>query len=194
MAVMAALPGVHARMSPEELYEAMEPIEGLRIELLGGRLVMTGSPSYRHGLIVLALVRGFWDAAQQQGWDLLQNVVLHVQATRDRLSPDLVVAPANPPMHDANEVLAHGVYLVAEVVSPGSASEDRLSKPRYYAEGRVPIYLLVDPETDTGHAVTLYADPDGTEYRTRTIVAAGAKLALPDPISMVLDTGSLGLT
>jgi Protein of unknown function (DUF1203) len=37
----------HPGMSPEEFYERMEPVEGLKVELLGGRLIMTGGPSFR---------------------------------------------------------------------------------------------------------------------------------------------------
>jgi hypothetical protein len=73
--------------------------------------------------------------------------------------------------------------LVAEVVSPGSATDDRVTKKRIYALGQVPLYLLVDVDT-----VTLFSDPDGGSYRSQATVTIGEKLTLPEPFGIELDT------
>ena len=92
--------------------------------------------------------------------------------------PDLAVVPNSAP-----DLYAHRLPLVAEVVSPGSATDDRVTKKRIYALGQVPLYLLVDVDT-----VTLFSDPDGGSYRSQTTVTIGEKLTLPEPFGIELDT------
>lgn len=177
-------------MSPEQIYEQMEPIEDLKVELLGGRLVMTGGASIRHARVVMLLMRTLWAIADSGGWEVLTDVSLHVAATRDRPKPDVVVVPRGAPQYDKNEFYAHGVLLVAEVVSPGSQDEDRHGKPRYYAQGKVPLYLLVDIEA-TPPSVTLFARPKAGKYQDRVTVEMGQALSLPLPIGVTLDTEAL---
>ena len=43
-----------------------------------------------------------------------------------------------------HELLASGVLLVAEVVSPSSRRSDRVAKARAYAQGGIPLYLISD--------------------------------------------------
>jgi Uma2 family endonuclease len=97
-----------------------------------------------------------------------------------------MVMPADAPEYDKNEYYADGVLLVAEVVSPSSATDDRVAKKRIYAQGKVPLYLLIDVET-----VTLYSDPRDGSYRSESTVTLGEKLSLPDPFGIELDTGGL---
>jgi Uma2 family endonuclease len=177
-------------MSPEEIYEHMEPIEGLRVELLGGRLVMTGGASIRHDDVIWQLVRALFGIADDRGWRLLENRTIHIQATRDRPKPDLVVAPSDAPSYDDNELYAHGVLLAAEVASPGSKHDDREAKAEYYAQGDVPLYMLIDIEAGEP-AVALFSDPVSGTYRSVVTVLLGEQLPLPEPFGMILDTGSL---
>jgi len=175
---------------PEELYETMEPIEGLRVELLDGRLVMSPPPTVQHNDAVWWLVEALFEAATQNGWRLLQTTAVHVEATRDRPQPDLVVAPRGAPQYDDHELHAHGVLLVAEVVSPSSRHDDREFKRDAYARGRVPLYLLIDPHKGE-RSVTLFSDPHPEGYRSRTRVPFGDEIALPEPFGIVLDTRGL---
>lgn len=177
-------------MSPEQIYDHMEPIEGLKVELLGGRLVMTGSASIRHNDTVWLLVLTLVEVARSAGWRVLTDQAVHIAATRDRLKPDLLVVPPGAPSYDKNELLSHGVLLVAEVVSPGSQDEDRHGKPRYYAQGKVPLYLLVDIEA-TPPSVTLFARPKAGKYQDQVSVEMGQALSLPLPIGVTLDTRAL---
>jgi Uma2 family endonuclease len=173
---------------PEDLYESMDPIQGIRVELLDGRLVMSPPPSLGHNRTVWWLVRGLSDHAMRNGWDLLQTTAVHIEATRDRPQPDLVVAAPGAPQYDDHELYAHGVLLVAEVVSPSSGHDDREFKRDAYARGRVPLYLLIDPEPQS---VTLFSDPHTEGYRSRTTVPFGDEIALPAPFKIFLDTAGL---
>jgi Uma2 family endonuclease len=175
---------------PEELYETMEPIEGLRVELLDGRLVMSPPPTVGHNQAVWWLVTALFDVARRNGWALLQTTAVHIEATRDRPQPDLVVAAPGTPQYDDHELYAHGVLLVAEVVSPSSGHDDREFKRDLYARGRVPLYLLIDPQQEEKSA-TLFSDPHPDGYRSRTRVPFGEPITLPEPFGIVLDTGGL---
>jgi Uma2 family endonuclease len=175
---------------PEELYETMDPIEGIRVELLDGRLVMSPPPTVRHNQAVWWLVGALFDLARRNGWDLLQTTAVHIEPTRDRPQPDLVVAPRGAPQYDDHELYAHGVLLVAEVVSPKSGHDDREFKRDAYARGGVPLYLLIDSHK-ADKSVTLFSDPRPDGYRSRTRVPFGDQIALPEPFGIVLDTAGL---
>jgi Uma2 family endonuclease len=103
---------------------------------------------------------------------------------------DLVVTPTDAPRYDENELYAHGVLLVAEVVSPGSERDDRTDKAIFYAQGRMPLYLLVDIEA-AQPTVTLFSDPADGKFRSAVSVPLGEELPLPEPFGMILDTASL---
>jgi Uma2 family endonuclease len=110
-------------------------------------------------------VSTLFDVAKRNGWDLLQTTAEHIQATRDRPQPDLVVAPPDAPQHDDHELFAHGVLLVAEVVSLSSGHDDREFKRDACARGGVPLYLLIDPQA-AERSVTLFSDPCPDGYRS----------------------------
>jgi Uma2 family endonuclease len=190
---MAAVPlptGDTISVLPEELYETMEPIEGLRVELLDGRLVMSPPPAVAHNKAVWWLVGVLFEVAKRNDWALLQTTAVHIEATRDRPQPDLVVAPRGAPQYDDHELYAHGVLLVAEVVSPSSRHDDREFKRDVYARGGVPLYLLIDPE-EAERSVTLFSDPRPGGYRSRTRVPFGDEITLPEPFQIDLDTSGL---
>jgi len=190
---MVAVPlptGDTVNVLPEDVYEAMDPIEGLRVELLDARLVMSPPPAVRHNDVVWWLVEALFDVAQRNSWRLLQTTAVHIKATRDRPRPDLVVAPRGAPQYDDHELYAHGVLLVAEVVSPSSRHDDREFKRDAYARGAVPLYLLIDPQK-AQESVTLFSDPRADGYRSRTRVPFGEQISLPEPFGIVLDTAGL---
>jgi Uma2 family endonuclease len=175
---------------PEDVYETMDPIEGIRVELLDGRLVMSPPPTVRHNDAVWWLVEELFEVATRNRWRLLQTTAVHIEATRDRPQPDLVVAPRSALQYDDHELYAHGVLLVAEVVSPSSRHDDREFKRDAYARGGAPLYLLIDPHK-AEKSVTLFSDPHPDGYRSRTRVPFGDEITLPEPFGIVLDTAGL---
>jgi Uma2 family endonuclease len=190
---MAALPQPAedtVSVLPEDLYETMDPIEGIRVELLDGRLVMSPPPTVRHNDAVWWLVDALFETARRNGWRLLQTTAVHIEPTRDRPQPDLVVAPRDAPQYDDHELYARGVLLVAEVVSPSSGHDDREFKRDAYALGGVPLYLLIDPQA-AEKSVTLFSDPRPDGYRSSTRAPFGDEIALPEPFGIVLDTSGL---
>jgi Uma2 family endonuclease len=173
----------------ERVWQDMD-IPGHRIELIDGEIVVSPSASLWHSSAIDELIDALIDVKRKHGWRFHTNVTVHIAATRERLIPDLMIAPKDAPRFGDNELLAHGVLLVAEVVSPSSQRRDRVAKPRAYAQGGVPLYLLIDQITEPA-TVTLFSDPAQTSYRTSDRAETGRALRLPEPFGIALDTRRL---
>jgi Uma2 family endonuclease len=112
-------------------------------------------------------------------WDLPDD-------TRRFFVPDLVVTRP-----DATTVTEEreGIELIVEVTSPASPPtvvDDREVKPKEYAKGGVPLYLLVDQEFGTW---TLHAFTEGwARYKIVADERYGEKIHLPDPFGFDIPT------
>jgi len=117
------------------------------------------------------------------------TVTLDMAATNERYMPDVLVVSTN--VLDTDEWLfaADRVELVAEIVSPSSADNDRETKVHGCAASSVPIYLLVDP---LERSVTLFSEPAGERYQQMHRVLFGTGIALPEPYSGKIDTSVFG--
>lgn len=67
---------------------------------------------------------------------------------------------------------------------------DRVAKPRAYAQGGVPLYLLIDEFADPA-AVILSSQPGEHGYARSQTARAGEPLVLPEPFGLSLDTKRL---
>jgi Uma2 family endonuclease len=174
----------------ERLWYELEPPEGVRVELIDGELVVSPTGSVWHSGAVSALIFQLVDLAREHDWVMHTFLTAHIPPTRERLIPDLMIAPKDSPPFSECELLTPGVLLAAEVVSPSSRRRDREVKPRAYAQGGVPLYLLIDwfakPPT-----VTLFSQPSADGYSKRQVAAAGQPLRLPEPFGIALDTARL---
>jgi Uma2 family endonuclease len=174
----------------ERLWQRFEPMREARIELIDGEIVVSPTPSVRHSTAVDELAEQFFEVKRRHGWRFHTWLTCHIAPTRERLIPDLMVAPKDARQFGDDELLAPGVLLAAEVVSWGSRRRDREVKPRAYARGGVPLYLMIDRFADPA-AVTLFSEPDEQRYRRRQMATAGKPLRLPDPFGIELDTARL---
>lgn len=173
----------------EALWETLD-LPGHRAELIDGQIVVSPSASRRHSSAIDKLIDSLVDVKRSNGWEFHTNLTVHISATRERLIPDLMIAPKDAPGFGKNELLGHGVLLVAEVVSPSSQRHDRVAKLRAYAQGRVPLYLLIDQVAEPA-SVTLFSDPADDTYQTRDRATAGQALQLPEPFGNSLDARRL---
>jgi Uma2 family endonuclease len=170
----------------ERMWQTLD-ISGRRVELIDGQIVVSPTASQCHSRAIHRLIESLSDINLRNGWEFHTNRTVHIAATRERLIPDLMIAAQDAPGFGDNEVLGHGVLLVAEVVSPYSRRQDRVAKPRPYAQGRVALYLLIDQLAHPA-TVTLFSDPAETSYRRSDRAAAGQALRLPEPFGISLDT------
>jgi Uma2 family endonuclease len=171
-----------------ELHDKFESPEGHKAEVIGGNIIVSPSPSGRHGLICLKLQR---QLSRLLPAELVVTTMatLRMPATRERYIPDLLVIRED--ILDTDDWLfsAGDAELVVEVVSPSNARNDRVTKVRGYAASGVPIYLLVDP---LERSVTLFSEPAGDCYRQVHPVPFGSSIALPEPYSGKIDTSVFG--
>lgn len=173
----------------ERIWQTLD-IPGHRVELIDGQIVVSPSANRWHSRAIDRLIDSLIDIKRRNDWEFHTDLTVHVAATKERLIPDLMIATQDAPGFGDGELLGHGVLLVAEVVSPSSRRRDRVAKPRAYAQGRVPLYLLIDQLAEPA-TVTLFSDPAETSYRSCDRATAGQVLRLPEPFGIALDTHRL---
>lgn len=177
---------------PEEFEEfarlAARTVEGVRLELINGKLGVKPPQDGDHGRIVQWLTRSCIQARP--------GLFLHGQGLKlpiyrkGYVRPDGVLAPSDAFVGQGEWASTEGVLMVVEVTSYDSDTDrrDRAEKPRAYAEAGIPVYLLIDRDTCE---VVVYSDPDGVRYEQVRIVPFGKSLTLPDPVGIELDTEPL---
>jgi Uma2 family endonuclease len=171
--------------SVREVADSLEVPEGWRVEIIGGAIVVSPTPTGKHGRIVRALDKAL-TPRMPEGHDLETNLgVNKAPDSEDYYIPDLFVAPEDVLDTWDSEVPPTELLLAAEVVSPSNADVDRVLKLKQYAQAGIPLYLLVDP---LRAEITLYSDPVKGEYRARHRVEWGEKIALPKPFDVMVDS------
>jgi Uma2 family endonuclease len=157
--------------------EAM-PDDGRRYELIGGAIVMTPAPGVEHQRISHRLYSLLQDA-----WPAMEIFYAPIDLDLpggQRVQPDLVAVERGR----TGPRLCLPVGLVVEIVSPGSQTNDRVTKRATYAGAEIPAYWIVDP--DRGLITCLIHD--GGDYR---VAAEGAIVAVDDPVSVRIDLKAL---
>ncbi|WP_405657699.1 Uma2 family endonuclease [Streptomyces sp. RK9] len=90
----------------------------------------------------------------------------------DFLLPDVVRYRA-----DAASPWSHqDIEIIAEVVSKATHYMDYGPKLAAYATSKIPLYLVVDPDTKRSH---LYSAPKGSDYARRLTVTFGEEIHTP---------------
>ncbi|GLY23181.1 Uma2 family endonuclease [Micromonospora sp. NBRC 101691] len=150
-----------------------------RVELFDGSLHVTPAPTPRHQRIARRLGNALEPAAEAAGLEMLEAV--NVRLRQDRVPiPDLVIT--DPVDLDEPYIDAADVRLICEIVSPGNAATDRVLKMHYYADARIPWYLLVEQDTGSLH---LYREKNG-HYVEESTARRGDLLELTEPVHAVI--------
>lgn len=124
----------------------MELPEGYPVELIGGELLMTPSPSYSHQKIAGELFRKVASYVEQKSL----GEVLYVFDIRldddNVVRPDIIFIP-NEDRDKIRENWVEGApSLVIEVLSSSTATRDLVDKRELYERHGVREYWVVDPE------------------------------------------------
>jgi hypothetical protein len=176
----------------------------IRVEIIGGEIVVSPGPNYGHGGIV-GDIQFAIDAKRvsdpETPWRTAQNADFNLERIADGYIPDLVVVDAavhcEARKANARFLTPSQIVLAVEVTSRWNANDDREPGPKRerrskwngYALVDVPFYLVVDRDPQRLQA-TLYSEPDpdaGTYLLSRTW-GFGETIVLPERFGVEIPT------
>jgi Uma2 family endonuclease len=115
-----------------------------KYELIDGELVMFAAPSYEHQVFVATLCRLLGNALDGGPCEVSSGSAVRFIKTKNRIFiPDVVVV-CDPKKPSTNYVVG-APDLVVEILSPSTASRDRILKLNAYKDEGVREYWIVDP-------------------------------------------------
>ncbi|GAC1367365.1 MAG: Uma2 family endonuclease [Actinomycetota bacterium] len=163
------------------------PESAQRYELLDGVLLMNPPPGGPHQLVSVELV-SVLRAAAPPGL-----VVVEVMGVRlpdhTMFIPDVLVAARDVVLANQSGILEPAaVALVVEIVSQGSRTIDRVTKPAVYAAAGIPSFWRVELEEGPGiHAFRL----EQGRYVEAGSARPGERLMLQEPFVVSIDPTDL---
>ncbi|MEU2265670.1 Uma2 family endonuclease [Streptomyces olindensis] len=182
-----------AQMSVEEFEElaalVAKRFDAVRLEFSNGRVGVKGMTDGNHSEVIRRLQECFLMAGTGLWLDGGGELGLRIE--KGRVLPDAVLAPRGTFAGTGDWADTKGVVMTVEVTSYDADRHrrDREEKPLGYAEAGIPHYLLIDRDDCS---ITLYSDPEpGEGYRSTIRKSFGAKLSLPEPLGITLDTEEL---
>ena len=152
---------------------AANPNSWPRFECVGGRLLVTPAPGYRHQTIAEQLFGSLFvycNTHFRDGVPKIPPCDISWGGSEHTVQPDVFVVPramGHLAWQRSEESATEGwreiqhLLLVAEVLSPGTARNDRGIKRRLYQRQRVPLYWIIDGR----HELVELWTPDATEPR-----------------------------
>jgi Uma2 family endonuclease len=132
-------------LGPYRLRDYDQLPDELRCELVFGRLHVTASPFSRHQIVSYVLGQLLGRLADAAGGIVLQPSPDVVMADHSVVQPDLVYV-SSPRLAIVGNRIEGAPDLVVEILSPSTASYDRIEKQHLYALSGVKEYWLVDHE------------------------------------------------
>ena len=124
------------------------PDDGNRYECIDGTLLVTPAPAPSHQFVVAELFGRIFAYVKGSGLGhaLTSPADIRLEAT-NAVQPDIFVAPpAGGTAVITDWRAVSSLLLAVEVLSPATARYDRGLKRRYYQQGNVAEYWIVDPE------------------------------------------------
>jgi Uma2 family endonuclease len=169
----------------EDLQQLPEDVEWRRYEIVDGALVVSPSPDLRHDYVEAMLRRALDHAAAP---DYLVTGSAGVDLGTSYRVPDLKVLPLPVAATDARVARPSDVLLAVEVVSPGSVTNDRVTKPAQYAAAGIRSYWRV--ETRPVVTLAVYELPPGSDTYTEVGTWGPGEVAhldRPFPVDVAID-------
>ncbi|MER5349670.1 Uma2 family endonuclease [Kitasatospora sp. NPDC002551] len=167
-----------------QVWKAMEVPEGFHAEIIEGAIEMSPAGGARHMMINRRMFLALHDHLRGTGWAPGNdgNVISGLKVT----IPDVYVAPDDLEeiVHpEGLGILASGVAMMVETVSPGhkNRQRDRVLKHRAYATAGIPVHVIID-DYDDGGAVTVLTgpDPERGAYARSERTPYGAEAVIPE--------------
>ncbi|MFI7018815.1 Uma2 family endonuclease [Streptomyces sp. NPDC050164] len=188
---MSVSPGARPRLSPRpgnlrEIAEKIEEETGLRVQVVGGKLVMSPTPRGKHAGVVKQLRRQLASAALPEGLDSYEvSSIALPDDPDDYVTPDLIVLPREWEEDDDWLADPEDAALAVEVISQSEKSREIRDKADWYAVARVPVLLVIDPRKGTW---ALHTRPDSGAYQDVLAGKFGESVCLPQPLGIEIAT------
>jgi Uma2 family endonuclease len=159
------------------------PEDGNRYELVHGELLVSPAPKFLHQRVVLNLARALQDYVRAH--DLGEVAISPADIAFGRpdevlVQPDVFVV--GPESRGAEWDAIHRLALVVEVLSPSTSRYDRFTKRRLYQEVGVPVYWIIDAESQRAELWT----PEATAPVYETARLAWHPDGAPVPLLIAL--------
>ncbi|MEN2421856.1 Uma2 family endonuclease [Streptomyces rimosus] len=167
------------RSELDELFEPLYEIvpEGFKAEVVEGAIHM--SPQRDTHWMIIRIVLSQLEARFGLRSKIMSDVRLDLPGRLNGFCPDLFKLSDEAEKDGRNRWRYQDVEFVCEVISQGTARNDYGAKRDAYAEGEVPVYLLVDPYTGKCHLFTV---PKDGEYRAERTLDFGEPVDLTDTV------------
>jgi Uma2 family endonuclease len=177
---MQTLAGMRRSWTVQDLRE-LDVEDWRRYEIVDGALLVSPPPTGKHELTseeVRAAIRG----ALPVGLAVIGPMGIGIE--RSYLIPDLVVAQRTR-VRSVDHLDPADALLVVEVVSPGSVTTDRVTKPAQYAAAGIPAFWRVETDPISVSAYVLRA---GTYAEVGTWgLGETARITEPFPVKIELN-------
>jgi Uma2 family endonuclease len=165
-----------------EANRLMDRNPGYRVEIIGGKLLVTPPPDGPHAEALTDLLLPF-AAAGLHGAEskVVQGIGLWLPTgTEDYVVPDLSVVDADYRDHYVeNNCYDPACFRLVLEVTSSNWKTDLRDKVKAYASAKIPVYVIVDRKHQRLHVLT---DPAEDEYATHRVHAPGEVVALPDSL------------
>ncbi|OAH13342.1 Uma2 family endonuclease [Streptomyces jeddahensis] len=191
---MSVAPGsrMYPRPRPGNLREVAEKVEeatGLRVQVVGGELVMSLPPRGKHAGVVARLRRQLDKALPEELSAYEMSSIALPDDADDYVTPDLIVLPTE---WEDDDWLADpvDVALAVEVISAPEKSKDIRDKADWYAVSHVANLLVIDPRKGTW---ALHTHPRSGSYRDVLPGKFGESVPLPPPLGFEVETARFPL-
>ncbi|WP_327148247.1 Uma2 family endonuclease [Nocardia sp. NBC_01329] len=185
MAIETIAPAwMHEQITTAE-YESWSDEQCAGIEIVDGMVVVSPSASKRHNRLARILANAL-DAAAGPDWNADTDFDVRLQdVPLNNRRPDVVVYRADT--IDITPTRPEHVLLVAEVVSPGSETTDRIVKVEQYARAGIAFYWRIE-QAATGVPLiyTSILDPATGSYRTGEMFTGIVKVSAPFTVEIDL--------
>ncbi|MGN5379273.1 Uma2 family endonuclease [Streptomyces lasalocidi] len=177
------------RPRPGNLREVAEKIEeatGLRVQIVGGKLVTSPTPRGKHAGVVWLLRRQIDGLLPESLAAFEVSSIAMPGDPDDYVTPGLIVLPRE--WMDDDEWLAdpQDTALAVEVISQSEKSRGIRDKADWYAVARVPVLLVIDPRKATW---ILHTRPENGAYQDVLPGKFGEPVPLPEPLRGDVATG-----
>src|SRR5215469_14885743 len=175
---------MHQQVTAEQ-YASWTEEQCAGVEIVDGMVLVGPSPSKRHNRLARLLANAL-DAAAGPDWNADADFDVRLQdVPLNNRRPDVTVFRADT--IDVTPTRPEHVLLVAEIVSPGSETTDRVVKRDQYARAGISFYWRVEL-TATGIPVvyTYLLDSASGQYRDGEVFTEVVKAAVPFPVEIDL--------